>query len=217
MCYCQKTKHFLKLDVEQFLEKSINILNNETKKLIYKKLEDNDDLEENFITELKDGLSHFMLKDCVLKMHFKALNLNRSKTLKKKVKKLLRERFVKLRRYEEQKFYKEGVNMLLTCATAKKPAALLAQFLSVQLKNLKYHNFFLYFIKDSLNLLNKNALFRTRKIKIKIKGRLNTRRRANSRVFKIGKDDISVVTIDSIIDYSEKTAFTRNGTLGIKI
>jgi ribosomal protein S3 len=49
-----------------------------------------------------------------------------------------------------------------------------------------------------------------------VKGRLNGRPRARSRVIKIAKN-ISVLTMDFNINYSEATAFTPNGTFGIKV
>jgi ribosomal protein S3 len=106
--------------------------------------------------------------------------------------------------------------MLLICSTIRRSSALLAQFLAVQLKTLKKHNYFFKFIKDTLTLFNTNTLSKIKRIKIKIKGRLNARPKAKSQVLKIGQD-VSVMRIRSNIDYSEKTAFTSNGTLGIKV
>ena len=149
-------------------------------------------------------------------MHLRALNLNRSRKNRKNIKSILKKNLIKLRKYKEEKFYREGIEMLLICSTVRKPSALLAQFLAVQLKNLKKHNFFFKFIKDALKLFNTTTLSKIKRIKIKIKGRLNARPKAKSRVLRIGKD-VSVVRIRSNIDYSEKTAFTSNGTLGIKV
>jgi hypothetical protein len=142
--------------------------------------------------------------------------LNRSKRASKKIRGILKKNLIKLRRYKEEKFYREGIETILTCSTTRKPSALLAQFISIQLKTLKKHNFFLKFILDGLKLFNLNTLSKTKRIKIKIKGRLNARPKAKKRVLRVG-NDVSVMTINSIIDYSEKTAFTSNGTLGIKV
>lgn len=142
--------------------------------------------------------------------------MNRNKKIRRKVKDILKKNLIKLRKYKEEKFYREGVEMLLTCSIIRKPAALLAQFLAIKLKTLKKHNFFLKFIKEGLKLFSTTILSKTKRIKIKIKGRLNARPKAKSRVLKVGKD-VAVLTICSDIDYSEKTAFTSNGTLGIKV
>jgi ribosomal protein S3 len=52
-------------------------------------------------------------------------------------------------------------------------------------------------------------------IKIKIKGRINRRPRAKYRIITIG--NIPFMTLKSDIDYSETTAYTSNGTLGVKV
>ena len=165
---------------------------------------------------MADSLRYFTSSHIALWLHFKALNLNRSQKTRKNIKNILKKNIIKLRKYKEEKFYGEGIEMLLICSTVRKPSALLAQFLAVQLKTLKKHNFFFKFIKDALKLFNTNTLSKIKRIKIKIKGRLNARPKAKSRVLKVGKD-VSVVKIRSNIDYSEKTAFTSNGTLGIKV
>jgi len=52
-------------------------------------------------------------------------------------------------------------------------------------------------------------------IKILIAGRLNNAARSRNKIIKIGK--ISLLEINSKIDYSETTAFTSNGTFGVKV
>lgn len=123
---------------------------------------------------------------------------------------------VKLRKYKDNEFFQEGVKILITCATNKKSSKLLAQFVAIQLKKLKRHNFFLRFIKNSLALLKKNIFSKFKGIKIKVKGRLNGRPRARNRVIKIASN-IPVLSIKSNINYSEATAFTPNGTFGVKV
>lgn len=206
------------------LTKPVELLHELTRTLYNKKLRNKEEKEEKRIGALKDmltekmtdSLQYFTSKNITLWIHLKALNLNKSKKTRKNIKNILKKNLIKLRKYKEEKFYEEGIEILLICATVRKPSALLAQFLAVQLKSLKKHNFFFKFIKDALKLFNTNTLSKIKRIKIKIKGRLNARPKAKSRVLKIGKD-VSVVRIRSNIDYSEKTAFTSNGTLGIKV
>jgi len=123
---------------------------------------------------------------------------------------------VKLRKYKDSEFFQEGIKILFTCATNKKSSKLLAHFIANQLKKLKFHNFFLRFIKDTLSLFKKSVISKFKGIKVKVKGRLNGRPRARSKVIKIA-NNIPVLTIDSTINYSETTAFTPNGTLGVKV
>lgn len=173
-------------------------------------------LRTNFIEQFSEGLTNFTLKKLKLFVHLKALNTNVNTISKTKTKKFLKKKLVSLRKYRQTEFFQEGINILFTCTTSKKSSKLLAQFIAIQLKNLKRHNFFLKFVKSALTLFNNNILSKFKGIKIKVKGRLNGRPRARSTVFKIA-DDVSVLSIDSAIDYSEETAFTSNGTLGVKV
>ena len=174
------------------------------------------ELPDNFIEKFSKNLTSFTLKKFKLIIHLKASNVNKDPISKKKTKKFLKQKLVNLRKYRQTEFFKEGINVLFTCATQKKSSKLLAQFIAIQLKNLKRHNFFLKFVKSTLTLFKNNVLSTFKGIKIKIKGRLNNRPRARSQVFKIA-NDISTLTINSAINYSEETAFTPNGTLGIKV
>lgn len=206
----------------KYLRKSINLSKELIRTLYNKKLRNKEEkrcvgaLKNILIEKISDSLKHFTSRNITLWMHFKALNLNRSKKTRTNIKNTLKKNLIKLRKYKEEKFYEEGIEMLLICSTTRKPSELLAQFLAVQLKNLKKHNFFFKFVKETLKLFNTEALSIIKRIKIKIKGRLNARPKAKSRILKIGKD-VSVIKIRSKIDYSEKTAFTPNGTLGIKV
>jgi ribosomal protein S3 len=88
---------------------------------------------------------------------------------------------------------------------------------SLFLKKLKYHNFFFKFIKTALTIFisDKSISSKIKGIKLKIKGRLNKAPRAKSKIITIG--NLPVFTIDSTIDYAETTAYSANGTLGVKV
>ena len=105
---------------------------------------------------------------------------------------------------------------MFNCAINKESSKLLAQFLSNELKRLKHHNFFIRFIQNTLKLFKNNLFSKFKGVKIEIKGRLNRHPRAKKKIIKIA-NSVSVLKIESIIDYSEKTVFTPNGTLGIKV
>ena len=64
-------------------------------------------------------------------------------------------------------------------------------------------------------MLLKQKHSRIKGVKILIKGRLNNAARSNNRQIKIGM--IPLMTKSRTISYSETTAFTSNGTIGIKI
>ena len=94
-------------------------------------------------------------------------------------------------------------------------AKLLGIFIAEYLKMTKRHNFFFNSLQKSLNLLLRQKNSRIKGIKIQIKGRLNNAARSNSRQIKVGM--IPLMTKSRTISYSETTAFTPNGTIGIKI
>jgi len=48
-----------------------------------------------------------------------------------------------------------------------------------------------------------------------IKGRLNNKPRKQTKIIQAGK--ISLQTFESVINQSQSTAYTKNGTLGIKV
>lgn len=154
------------------------------------------------------SLTSFTLKKFSLFLMLQRLNDQITHSTKKKT--------VKLRKYRNNEFFQEGIRILFTCATNKKSSNLLAQFIATQLKKLKFHNFFLRFIKDALSLFKKSIISKFKGIRIKVKGRLNGRPRARSKVIKIA-NNVSVLTINSKINYSETTAFTSNGTFGVKV
>jgi len=117
---------------------------------------------------------------------------------------------VSIKKYEKNEFFKDGVNILYTCSEKPNSADLLAEFISTQLQKLKRHNFFLKFIKSTL------TIFKSPNIKIKIKGRFNGAPRAKHKIITIG-NGVPVLTLNSNIDYAEKTSYTSNGTFGVKV
>lgn len=174
------------------------------------------------------SLSHFTKKKYKLFIILERLDIYvKQLMLNRKIRQLWKKDLINLRRYnlppdllkKRYNFFKKGVNILFNCVTNKKCSKLLAYFIITQLKILgkfKRHNFFLSFIKDALKLLKHGNYSEFKGIKIKIKGRLNGRPRSKKKTIII-VNNISLIKIDSVIDYSDQTAFTSNGTLGVKI
>lgn len=94
-------------------------------------------------------------------------------------------------------------------------AKLLGTFIAEYLKTTKRHNLFFNSLNKSLNMIIKQQNSKIKGIKILIKGRLNNAARSRNQYIKIGT--IPLITKSRSIDYSESTAFTPNGTIGIKI
>lgn len=94
-------------------------------------------------------------------------------------------------------------------------AKLLGTFIAEQLEKTKRHNLFFNSLKESLALLINQQYSKIQGVKILIKGRLNNAPRSRNKLITLGK--ISKITKNIKLDYSESTAFTSNGTLGVKV
>jgi ribosomal protein S3 len=164
----------------------------------------------SFLENLFKSLQLFLNKNLKIFLTIKQVNKNLKENLNSKKIKLVKKKLVNMKKYEKNDFFKEGVNILYTCSTEPNSANLLAEFISNQLQKLKRHNFFLKFIKSTLNI------FKSQNIKIKIKGRFNGSPRAKRKIINIG-NGVPVLTLNSNIDYAEKTSFTANGTFGVKV
>lgn len=92
---------------------------------------------------------------------------------------------------------------------------LLGIFIAESLKKTKRHNLFFNSLSKTLDTILKQKNSKIKGIKILIKGRLNNATRSQNRYIKIGM--IPLITENQILDYSETTAFTSNGTIGVKI
>lgn len=122
---------------------------------------------------------------------------------------------LKLKKFQKTPFFLEGNRFLIPFMTQNNSAKLLTNFIAVRLKTIKRHNFFFNFLKEILILTVNQKISRIQGVKLVIKGRLNNAARAKHKIFKIGK--IPQTTINSNIDYAKSTAFTLNGTLGVKV
>jgi len=152
-------------------------------------------------------------------------NINKSKQLSHTQIKNLKEIFKQLRNFVKNSFFKEAINVLFVSISKRKSAKVLADFLSNQfrLNQLKTNqitisrkdNYFLGFLKQTILLLLKSEISCLSGIKIVIKGRFNKAPRARSVSVHFGK--FSLQSFNSKIDYHQSTAYTVNGTFGIKI
>lgn len=132
------------------------------------------------------------------------------------IKKILKKKLIKLRKYKENLFFYSGIKIMFTVISNSNSSKLLSQFIAIQLKFLRRHNFFFKFIKDVLSLFKNKIFSKIKGIKIKIKGKINGRTRSRIRIIKIN-NGIKSTSINSVINYSETTAYTIFGTFGVKV
>lgn len=171
-------------------------------------------LSENFLKALFNGLSEFHKNLNNITLILKPLN-NNINSLKTKQLLKIKEGAVKLKKYQRNEFFKEGVGVALSSVCNTNSSEILSNYISENLKKLKKHNFFLKFLKALLTVfINRISIIKG--IKIKVKGRLNGRPRARSKIIHVGKI-MPLFTIKAPINYSETTAYTSNGTLGVKV
>lgn len=168
---------------------------------------------ETFFIGLTNFISNKYCIFLILERQNKKLNILKHKFLKIKRK----QKIINLRKYKQNKFFKEGINLLTICLTHKNSSILLAKYLASQFQILKHHNFFLRFIKNALILLNNKVFFsKIKGIKIQVKGRFNGNSRAKNRVIQISKIPPFLKKCSNICHF-EKISFSHNGTFCIKV
>lgn len=212
-----KTKTILNKEKQTLKFRRIRFLKYYKNYLLTQKYKNLSNIKANsFLNKFFESLSDFTKNKLNIYLTLNKLNNNIKQDVTKKNLKILKKNLVKLKRYEQNEFFKEGVNILFLATTQKSSAKLLSQFIANQLKKLKRHNFFLRFIKNTLILFNDKTFSTLKGMKIKIKGRFNRAPRARHKIIEIG-NGVPALTISTNIDYAETTAFTSNGTFGIKV
>lgn len=171
-----------------------------------------------FLNDFVDSLIKFIGKKLTVVLTFQILTKTIKKNLNKKTIEFLQKKVTRLNKYKQNSFFKEGINTLYICSKQNNSANLLAEFIAIQLKKNKkqYNKFFLNFIKKCLKSFKKENSLKTNNIKIQIKGRLSRSSRAKKMVFRIA-NKLPILTIKANVDYSEKVAYTSNGTIGVKV
>lgn len=202
-----------------------NFENNLLKKIINenRKLNKISKYKKNKMLEMKlffekffIGLTNFMPNKHRIFLIFE--KQNKKLTIFKSFLKINRkQKLINLRKYKQNRFFKEGISLLLICLANTNSSVLLAKYLSSQFQMLKQHNLFFRFVKNTLILLNNKVFFsKIQGIKIQIKGRFNGNSRAKNRVIQISKIP-PFLKKSSNIDHFEETSFSSNGTVGIKV
>lgn len=169
-----------------------------------------------FLSKFFESLHLFINKKTTIRLTVCQLNKKLKNNFNLTKTKHLNKKLGSLRKFRQNNFFKEGVNIMFNSTIQPNSADLIARFIATQLQKLKKHNFFLIFIKTTFLIFINSNFSNLKGIKVKIKGRLNGRPRARHRTINVGKG-IPNLTINSKIDYSEKTSYTSNGTLGVKI
>jgi hypothetical protein len=217
-CFNYKKTKKIKILKNKMLKKSIqeNILLVKIVKCMFVK--DNQFLELNlFLNTFFIGLTNFLPNKFYIFLIFERQNKklvilqNKNLIVKRKHK------FINLRKYKNSNFFKQGVCLITTCIASKNSSKLLAKYIAIQIQKLKHHNFFIQFVKSTLNLfINKIFYSKIKGIKIQIKGRINNYPRTKICNIKI-LNVPPVLTKNAGINFEQKISYTQSGTFGIKV
>ena len=166
---------------------------------------------ENKIQKFLKSLELF--KNNSVLINFKCINKNFNVTLQQQ--KSLRKKIMLLQKFRYAPFFKEGINVIFLTVYNRKSSKLLLKFIEIQLKTIKRQKFFMSFLKKTLTLFLNSNFSEIKGVRVKIRGRLSRVPRAKQKILSVG--DISLQSINSIVDYSETTIPTSNGSLGVKL
>jgi ribosomal protein S3 len=211
----------LSLKIKKYLENNKNDLNKfnnnskvvnqiNTLKTIHQSNFNNLKIENKIQKFLK---SVELFKNNNVFINLKCINKTFNLTIKQK--KSLKKKIMLLQKFRYTPFFKEGINLIFLSVYKRNSSKLLTKFIEMQLKTIKRHKFFMTFLKKTLTLFLNSNFSKIKGVRIKFKGRLNGAPRAKHKILNVG--DIPIQTIDSIVDYSESTIQTSNGSFGIKV
>jgi ribosomal protein S3 len=121
-----------------------------------------------------------------------------------------------LKRFLKDPLFKELIKALFVAITERNSAKLIAESISRYFaKQKKRHGFLLFLLKKTLRSLISSEFSVIKGVKITISGRFNGAQRSNKKILKI--NSIPLQSFNSTISYHESTAYTPNGTFGIKV
>lgn len=147
-----KIKNVFRLDQKILRIRRMNLLKSYKQNLKFKKYKNINIINSNsFLEKLFKSLELFLNKNINIFLTIKQLNKSLKKDLGSKKAGLIKKKLVNLRKYENNEFFKEGIDTLYNCSKEKNSASLLAKFISSQLQKLKRHNFFFKFYKINFN------------------------------------------------------------------
>ena len=151
------------------------------------------------------------LKTQNLNQKFETL-VNKSKTNTYEYRTILRQ----FKRFLKTPLFKELIKVLFVSVSERDSAKLLAEAISYYFeKQKKRHGFVLFLLKRTLEELIPSNFSQISGVKIVIAGRFNGVPRSNKKILKVGK--VPLQSFNSSISYYEDTAYTTNGTFGIKV
>jgi len=168
----------------------------------------------NFLNSLAISLNIFVKNNYNTSIKLKTKNLNK-KLVNQNKNNTFRNLIKKLRKFSKNVIFKDLINILFITTTQTNSSRLLSEFIAIQMKKNKKHNFFLSFLKKVLlEFLNVN-FSKIKGIKIVINGRFNGAPRSRKRIIQLGS--VPLQSFNSKISYTQSISYTNNGTFGVNV
>ena len=168
-----------------------------------------------FSEKLITCLSKYTKNSCNINLILQNLNKGLSLRLLNQDSQLFRKLILRLRKFSNNEFFKETINVILISIKKKNSAKFLSEFLANEISQLKRHNYYINFLKEVLMTLVTSELSSINGVKIMIKGRFNGAPRSKKKLLLVG--NVPTQFFFATMDYHETTSYTQNGTFGIHV
>ena len=172
-------------------------------------------LIKNFLEKIISVINKYLRKNYNIKIISQILNKNLTTRLNNAESIEFRKLIINLKFYKKASFFKEFINIIVLLCKKKNSSNILIKFIGLKLRNMKKHNYFINFIKKSLNYFINSKISNIDGLKIILKGRLNGSPRYKKKILQIGK--VSLQSLNSNVVYNEFVTFSNNGTIGLKL
>ena len=168
--------------------------------------------KNNLAEEILETMTLFTNSKYNIYITFQNLNSNKIFDVNQKI---WRKKLLLLKKYQKNKFFKEAINILLISVKIKNSSQLLAEFVAKQLATLARQSYFLIFLKRTFLIFLNTSESKISGIKLLINGRFNGKPRARNQIITVG--NIPTQKLSTNINYHQSTAFSSNGTFGVKV
>jgi hypothetical protein len=205
---------FKKNKIKLLNKKRLKIITTYKKYLELHKYRTNNNLKNKiFLTQLLNNIGLFFNKTHNIKIICK--QLNRQKLYEHKNLITVKNKFIHFRKFKNADFFKDGVNLMFSAVNQKGSAQMIGDFISYRIKRIKRHKYFISFLEKILTTFVKNKYSIISGIKIQITGRFNGAPRSKNKTILI--KSMPLQSISSTIEHAQTTAYTKDGTFGIKV
>jgi len=178
-------------------------------------INDLEHLKKNyFLQQVLETLTIFTGNFYNLNIILENLNQGLVLNLNNQQKNEIKRKLLLLKQYSKKNFFSEGISIFIAVVKFRNSSHLLNDYINRHFKELKRQSVFLIFLKRALDFFIFFSFSKVLGIKIIIKGRFNGAPRAKKKIISVG--NLPTQSINTIIDFSETTVFTKNGTFGLK-